>query len=64
MGSDQSNCCEGAIECMPQNDIVTIWGDYFNQDTRTLLIMCEMANMRHKFKEVNTFREENFSEKY
>ena len=60
----QSSCIESATSCLPKNDTLTIWGDHFNQDTRALLIMCEMADVRHKFREVNTFKEENLSEKY
>ena len=36
--------------------IVTIWGDYFNHDTRALIAICEIANIPRRFEEVNTFK--------
>ena len=64
MGSEQTSCLSSTLECLPKNEQLTIWGDHFNQDTRALLIICEMAGKTYKFREVNTFKEENFSKKY
>ena len=34
---------------------LTIWGDYFNGDTRAILAICEMAEVQHDFKLVDSF---------
>ena len=43
---------------------LTIWGDYFNQDTRALLAICEMAEVQHTFELVDTFQHVNKTESY
>ena len=39
---------------------IVIHGDYFNQDTRALLIICKMAQVNTRFVLVNTMKKQNF----
>ena len=43
---------------------LTIWGDYYNQDTRALLAICDMAEIPHEFKLVDSLQNENKSDGY
>ena len=36
-------------------DKITIWGDYFNQDTRALIAICDMSGVPADFKLIDTF---------
>ena len=42
--------------CEDNSKVLTIWGDYFNQDTRALLAICDMAEVQHEFKLVDSFQ--------
>ena len=41
-----------------------IFGDYFNQDSRALISICETANIPYEFRLVDQFERDNFSEAY
>ena len=43
---------------------LTIWGDFFNQETRALLAMCEMAEVQVAFTLVDTFQKQNENRDY
>ena len=43
---------------------MTIYGDYFNQDTRGLLTVCKLADVDYKFVLVDTLKKQNFNEHY
>ena len=45
-------------------DQITIWRDYFNQDTRALLAICKMSSVKAEFSHVDTFKQENFNKSY
>ena len=45
-------------------DQITIWGDYFNQDTRALIAICEMSGVSANFQMVDTFTQKNFDKEY
>ena len=60
MGTD---CCGQASlpppTTQPKNADVTIHGDYFDRDTRSLTAMCKLSNVQVKFKLVDTFNGNN-----
>ena len=39
-----ASACGNSVRPPEPGSRITIWGDYFNQDTRALLIVCEMAD--------------------
>lgn len=41
-----------------------IYGDYFNTETRALLIICKMANIEHQFHLIDTLEKQNESAEY
>jgi glutathione S-transferase len=41
-----------------------VHGDWFSNETRTILIMLKMANAEHDFKEINQFSGEYKDEEY
>jgi hypothetical protein len=43
---------------------LTVWGDYFNSDTRTILAILYIAGVQHNFEEVNLFKGQNKEETY
>ena len=43
---------------------MTIYGDYFNQDTRALLAICQMSGVDYEFRLIDTFQRENQNEQY
>ena len=43
---------------------LAIWGDYFNQDTRALLAICDMAEIQHEFRLVDSFQRQNLTQSY
>ena len=57
-----SNCCGGASQValtpgIPEHQhTLTIYGDYFNADTRALLAVCLMADVEHTFALVDCFK--------
>ena len=46
------------------NSKLAIWGDYFNQDTRALMAICEMAEISPFFGIVDTFKKEHLEPHY
>ena len=66
MGNDCEACCSNTDKVAPEqifsksekpiaSEAVTIYGDYFNSDTRSLLIICKLADVRVKFHLIDTF---------
>lgn len=69
MGADCEACCSNPDKVAPEElsamtplkkpitkeAPVTIYGDYFNQDTRALLIICKLADLRVNFHLIDTF---------
>ena len=43
---------------------MTVWGDFFNHDTRALLAICDIAGVSVRFEEVNTFKGHNMNSTY
>ena len=37
----------------PGSSILTVWGDFFQPETRTLMIMIQIAGINHEFREVD-----------
>ena len=50
-------CSPSNIETPESRSKLTIWGDYFNQDTRAILAICAMAGLDADFKLVDTFEQ-------
>ena len=59
-------CCSSPCGDPPTGDQgkINIWGDYFNQDTRALLIICDMAEADYHFRLIDTFNKKNFDPTY
>ena len=43
---------------------VTLWGDFFNTDTRSVYIALKMADVEFEMKEINTLEREHFGNDY
>ena len=43
---------------------LTIYGDYFDRDTRALLVICDMAEVKADFIMVDTFNGGNLEPSY
>ena len=43
---------------------LTVWGDYFNSDTRTILSILHIAGIPHAIEEVDQFRGDHKKESY
>ena len=52
-GANQSQQ-RGASTYSTQNEIVTIWGDYFSPQTRTIIAILDHSNIRYKIEKVDT----------
>jgi len=48
----------------PQSSRLTVWGDYFNSDTRTLLAILNIAGVPYVFEKVNMLNEEHKKDSY
>ena len=46
------------------DETITIWGDYFNQDTRALLAICQISGISSKFELVDTSKKQNLEKNY
>ena len=46
------------------DDEIQIYGDHFNQDTRALLAICEIAGVKYKFINIDTFKGDNMKEPF
>ena len=42
----------------------TVYGDYFNSDTRAILAICKHANIQHEFELIDTLAKENLDDSY
>ena len=59
--------CSGSKENTlerPGSGKLTVWGDYFNADTRTILSILFIAGIPHQFEEVDQFKQEQKKESY
>jgi len=61
--------CSGSKETLDRpggagSGKLTIWGDYFNPETRTILITLKMAGVPHAVEEVDQFRGDLKKESY
>jgi len=56
--------CGPSDNMQPGANSLRIWGDYFNQDTRALLAICEMAGAEIDFVKIDTLTKENMQESY
>ena len=56
--------CGESVNLDPEKNKIKIWGDYFNQDTRSLLAICHMSDADIDFVEINTLKKENFESRY
>jgi hypothetical protein len=43
---------------------LTVWGDYFSPDTRTILTALYIAGVPHLFNEIDQFKNEHKKEDY
>ena len=46
------------------NNALTVYGDFFNSDTRTILSLLYIAGVPHQFQEVDTFKGDHKKEPY
>ena len=56
--------CGPSENVAPGSNKITIWGDYFSQDTRALLAICEMASADIDFRQIDTLKKQNFTSPY
>ena len=58
--------CSGGKETLdrPGAGKLTVWGDFFNADTRTILSLLYIAGVPHQFEEVDYFKGEHQKEPY
>ena len=52
--------CGPSENIAPQSGKLKVWGDYFSQDTRSLLAICEMASADIEFVPIDTLEQENY----
>ena len=59
------SCCEKSSQ-ESRNDLapMTIYGDYYDRDTRALLAICDMCKVQVSFKYVCTFNGTNLEDSY
>ena len=61
-------CCSSPDRSQPNapsiKSALTIYGDWFNQDTRALIAICNMAEVPCEFVHVDTFNQENMRDPY
>jgi len=48
----------------PGSGIITLWGDYFTPETRTLVNMLDLCGVIYKFERVDTLNLENKKDSY
>lgn len=48
----------------PAHTELTVYGDYFIAETRTLLLLIQLGDTSHQFIEVNTFKGDHRKEEY
>ena len=53
--------CGPSENIAPSSHKLKIWGDYFSQDTRALLAVCEIANADVEFVQVDTLAKQNLT---
>ena len=46
------------------NTKLTVWGDYFNADTRTILTILNIAGVSHNIEEVDMFKGDHKKDSY
>lgn len=59
--------CSGSKENTldrPGSGKLTIWGDYFNSDTRTILSILYIAGVPHAMEEVDQFKGDHKKDSY
>lgn len=59
--------CSGSKENTlerPGGGKLTVWGDYFNSDTRTILAILYIAGIPHAMEEVDQFKGDHKKESY
>ena len=58
--------CSGAKPAIerPTSSRLTVWGDYFNSETRTLLAILNICKVQYTFTKVNTLNEEHRQPSY
>ena len=52
--------CGPSENMQPGSQKLKIWGDFFSQDTRSLLAICEIAGAEVDFMKVDTMTQQNF----
>ena len=56
--------CGPSENIAPGSQKLKIWGDYFSQDTRALLAICDMASADIEFVQVDTLSKQNFEKPF
>ena len=58
-------CCHAQDAGLPDDrhqGPFTVYGDYFNSDTRAILAICKLANVKHNFQLVDTLTHANLDD--
>src|SRR5437868_2018667 len=48
----------------PGQGVLTVWGDYFSPETRTILTMLTLGQVKHEFQAVDQFKGEHRKDQY
>lgn len=48
----------------PGNGKLTVWGDHFNSDTRTILSIIEIAGVPYSLEEIDQFKGDHKKDSY
>jgi glutathione S-transferase len=48
----------------PGSGKLTVWGDFFNSDTRTILAILQIAGVPHDIQEIDQFKGDHKKESY
>ena len=64
MGCSGSKGAGGETLDRPGGSKLTVWGDHFNSDTRTILGILNVAKVSYNLEQVNTLQEEHKKDSY
>ena len=48
----------------PVSNVLTVWGDYFSPETRTIMVILSSCDVKHELNIVDQFQGDHKKEKY
>lgn len=58
-----NSLCKDPVDTRPVRNGMTIWGDYVNSDTRTILAVMDMCSEKYVFKQLDTLSNKHLEDK-